>query len=129
MKIIDFMKKNKDKTFMFVLYEGITEDDGSITMRANIDDSYRFRGYDAFVNFTSDNREQYRRAYKPLLKSKIGKDVEPYYLDDASVVFAHMYLDGESCWANNSYFEDNRLLLGYLKEFAQGYTDAVGKVV
>ncbi len=123
MKIIDFMKKNKDKTFMFILYEGIVEDDGSITLHSNEDCSYYFEGYDAFVNFKSDNREMYKQVYKPLLKTKIGKPVKPYYLDNSSVVFAHMYLDGECYWANESYFEDNRLLREYLKEIVQECTD------
>lgn len=128
MRIIDFMKKNKDKTFVFVLYDGIIKDDGSITLEPNIDDSYCFRGYNAFVNFKSDNRAQYRRAYKPLLKSKIDKDVEPYYLDDSSVVFANLYSEGEHYWAKKSYFEEYRSMTEHLKEFVQGCTDVTKKV-
>lgn len=127
MKIIDFMKKNSDKSFMFVMSEGVRVGH-DIAVNADVENSYFFEGYDAFVNFKLDNRGKYREVYKPLLNCEIGKDVEPYYLDDSCIVFCHLYLENQSYWAKKEYFEANPHFVEYLKARAQECTCAAQKV-
>ena len=127
MKIIDFMKKNSDKTFLFLLYEGITVGD-DIKLVPNEEISYFFEGYDAFVNFKSDNKVLYRRVYKPMLNCEIGTEVEPYYLNDSSILFCSMRHEDQCYWARKAFFETCPRMLEYLNARAQECTCDAQKV-
>lgn len=130
MKLIDYMKKNKDMTFMFLYYVGSFEGyNGYTRLIQDVNSSRCFRGYDGFVSFKSKCRALYYRVYEPLLEIEIGEDVEPYYVDDSNVVFVFLRLnDGCIRWGGGKhFFEENPILMVPVKEFMREFNCAAQK--